>query len=302
MKKVIISASLSLLAFASCTEVPIIVDQSERGADTTYIAAVEAVQQKMFLVEEPSGVRCVNCPEGTAALKAANAAGTFEGKLAVVTMHAGVAYTKPINKDDKISKYDFRTEIGDQILTTIFGGDIGKPCAGFDRMPIAITSGLEGSILDYKNNWSSMMETANATNGTPPVNVVVTSKPLDGGKYTFEVKVSYTKEMTGKQAITLYIVEDKIDDYQEFPTEIKMYEHNNIFRDVASPFNGLEILAGQATKEAGRVVIQNFIYTIDPSNAFQSTWNLNNVRIVAFVHQVDADNQRVHQVGITKLK
>ena len=54
MKQIFTIGLLSTLALISCTEVPVAVDTTERGRDTTYIAEVEPSQPKKFLIEEPN--------------------------------------------------------------------------------------------------------------------------------------------------------------------------------------------------------------------------------------------------------
>ncbi len=301
MKKILFSSLVAGLLLSSCTEVPIIVDTTVRGKDTTYVAAVEAPQAKKILAEELSGVECVNCPAGSKLLHDANASGPAAGKLVIVSIHSG-DLTTPIHKEGKESKYDFRTDVGMQIVNSILGGDIGKPCAGFDRLPIAISGGLEGKVLDYRNNWEKMIEKSMEINGTAPVNITISSKSLTADSYEIQVKVSYTKEMAGRQALTVYMTESGMNDYQMFPTEIKLYDFEHVFRTSVSPFSGMEILPDLTTKEAGRVFIQNFVLNIDRSDPKQASWVDGNMSIVAFVHNLDASDKRVFQVQEAPLK
>lgn len=297
MKQLFFTISALSIGLLSCKEVPVVYDNSVRGTDTTYLADVETPQTKLFLVEEPSGVTCVNCPAGTTQLKNMNTTGPHAGKMVVVSIHAG-AFTTPINKDTAKSIQDFRTDDGLTILNGIFGGDFAKPCASFDRLPIAVTSGT--TMLDVRSNWEMMLNTANDINGTSPVNISINTNLIATNTYEVEVKVSYTAESSDPHAITVYATEDKINDFQEFPTGYKMYEHNNLFRKVISPWNGLEFLKELDTKEAGRVFIQRFIFSIDPSDTKQSFWKPENMNVVAFVHKT-ADDKRVIQTATAPL-
>lgn len=300
MKKILfIPALIGLMA--SCKEVPVLYDQSERLSDTTYVAAVEDKQVKLFLVEEPSGVSCVNCPAGTELLKSMNSSGDFKDRLAVVSIHSGT-WTDPITKSGYESIQDFRTDEGLQIINGIFGGDPGKPCAGFDRLPIAITGALSGTILDFKGNWDKMLSKAKEINNVADANVTIESEKVDANNYIITVKVAYTKEITTKQAITVYITENKINDFQEFPSKIEMYEFNHLFRKVITPWNGLAILQDISPIEAGRVYIQKFQFTIDPTDAKQSFWKPENMEIVAFVHNIEATDKRVLQTAVQHLQ
>lgn len=300
MKKILfIPAFIALLA--SCKEVPVMYDQSERGADTTYMAPVEAKQTKLFLVEEPSGVSCVNCPSGTELLKTLNSTGEFKDRLAVVSIHSG-SWTDPITKPGYESIQDFRTEEGLQILNGIFGGDPGKPCAGFDRLPLAITGVLSGTILDFKGNWEKMLAKAKEINNEADANIHIDTRTIDANTYEITVKVAYTNTISTKQALTVYITENKIIDFQEFPSKFDSYEFNHLFRKVVTPWNGLAILQDYPTIEAGRVFEQKLIFKIDPTDAKQSFWKPENMEVVAFVHNIEATDKRVLQTAVKHLK
>lgn len=298
MRKFLFAITATIL-LAACSEVPILIDTSEHGTDTTYVAEVESPQTKNILAEELSGVECVNCPAGSQLLHDINATGPAAGRLVVVSIHAG-DLTRPINTDGMQSAYDFRTETGMQIVNSILGGDIGKPCAGFDRMPLAISGGLEGKILDYRNNWETMVEKSIEINGTAPVNIHVSNRQLNDDEYEIQVKVSYTETISGRQSITVYLTESGMNDYQMFPRDIKLYDFEHVFRAAVSPFSGMEILGDMETKEAGRVFVQNFILKIDRSDPQQSQWIDGNMDVVAFVN--DMDSKKVLQVQEAPLK
>lgn len=280
----------------SCQEVPLLVDMSEPEWDTTYITTPQAPQIKNILVEEPSGVQCVNCPAGAEMLHTANQSGPAAGRLVIVTLHAG-DLTTPINKDGKVSRTDLRTDVGLQILSNILGGDIGKPCAAFDRLPI----GNGGGLLDYRNKWYNMIDEVLATHNTTPINITLSTEKLSDTKFAIEVSVHYTEDVAGKQALSVYLTEDGIEDYQMFPTETKLYTFDHTFRASLLPFNGAEILSQLSTKEAGRVYKQRFFLDIDKTNAQQAEWKPEHMNVVAFVHKIDATDQKVYQTVQEKL-
>lgn len=298
MKKLLISLLAGTLLWSACTEVPLIVDTTERGKDTTYVTTPELPQTKMILVEELSGVECVNCPAGAQLLEDANESGPAAGRLIIATIHAG-DLTRPINKDGKVSQFDLRTDVGLQIITTVLGGDIGKPCSAFDRLPLS--SVTPGGLLDYRNKWENMISKALEEHSTTPINVSVSSQKLEENSYAIQVKVSYTEDITGKQALSVYLTEDGIEDYQMFPSETKKYEFKHTFRGTLSPFNGMEILSDLAKKEKGRVFIQEFILDIDPSDVRQADWKPENMHVIAFVHKIDESDKSVYQAAEVKL-
>lgn len=296
MNKLWYLALLGASTLYSCKEVPLIVDMSEPEWDTTYVTTPQVPQIKNILVEEPSGVQCVNCPAGAEMLHTANVSGPAAGRLVIVTLHAG-DLTTPINKEGKVSSTDLRTDVGLQILSNILGGDIGKPCAAFDRLPI----GNGGGLLDYRNKWYNMIDEVLANYNTTPINVELTTEKISDSKFAIEITVHYTQSLEGKQALSVYLTEDGIEDYQMFPTETKMYTFDHTFRASLLPFNGAEILSDLSTKEAGRVYKQRLILDVEDADALQQGWKPENMHVVAFVHKVDATDKKVYQTMQKKL-
>ena len=299
-----LAASLAAISFVSCKEQPVSINKNERGSDTTYVATPEDPQPKKYLVEELSGVKCVNCPEGSEMLHDFNATGAFQGKLVIASLHAGTL-TSPITGKPVNSVQDFRTEIGETILTNIFGGDPGKPCASFDRLPIGAGT-APNNMMGYKSNWETMLGQAATTASTTPVNIAITSEyNSETSSYDIAVKVSYIQAMEGRHALCLYVLENGITDAQQFPEapEYREVEFEHLFRTSLTSYNGQEILPGQSTKEAGRVVIQNFTFKIDPSDAKQASWKPENMELAAFVYKlgVPAD-KRVYQAASVSLQ
>lgn len=300
MKKLLFIPLIAAFLY-SCEEVPVMYDNTARGTDTTYIAPIESKQEKMYLVEEFSGVRCINCPAGTDMLNEINSSGEFKNKLIIASIHAG-DLTAPLTKEGHISIQDFRTEAGLQILNGIFGGDPGKPCAGFDRLPLAISGGMEGKILDFRGNWETMLLKAKETNGNAPANIHISSDYIGDNTYKINIKIAYTEEIKGAHALTVYILENDIVDQQMFPSKYDTYTFQHVFRTAITPWNGLVYLKDIETKEAGRVFEQTLYFVHNPSDAQQSFWKPENMEILAFIHSADADDKKVFQSAKKHLK
>ncbi len=301
-KSIFAVAALAAVFFASCKEQLVSMNTGLKGSDTTYITAAETPQGKNILVEEMSGVTCVNCPDGIDQLNGYNASETYKDKLIIVGIHTG-GYTTPIKKEGHESKYDFRTDEGAQIVGVLLGGDPPKPAAGFDRLPLGAGT-PPVNILDNKSKWASMLSTAFETK-TTPVNISIVPKYIaEESAYDILVKVSYTEPVSEKLNLNVYLTENGIVDVQQFPSEYKNdYVHNHVFRTCLTSFNGQEILPALDTKEAGRVFEQHFILKIDPTNAKQKDWKPENMEVVAFVNKAGGvSDQRVLQTVVAHLE
>src|ERR1700741_1300369 len=80
---------------------------------------------RKVLIEEFTGVRCVNCPDGSAEIE--NLLSLYGGNLVAVSIHSGF-FSDPY--PDNL--YDFRTPEGDQLLNYL-GQPLGYPTAVIDR-------------------------------------------------------------------------------------------------------------------------------------------------------------------------
>ena len=86
-------------------------------------------------------------------------------------------------------------------------------------------------------------------------------------------------------------------DAQDYPNFVdSAYVHNHVFRDFLTPSIGASILSDLLSKEPGQVYERTFIYKVN------SSWNINNCRIVAFVHNNEQDDKSVVQVAEADLK
>lgn len=298
-----IAALIGTTFLFSCKEQPVGIFTSENAIDTTYMASVESAQTKNFYIEEFSGVRCVNCPAG--ALKLEQMMDLNPGRLKIVTIHAG-SLTSPAY--DKGSVQDLRTGVngkgdGEKIQNIIYGGDPSKPMASFDRMEV---SPLSTPLLGAPADWDDMLQKVKNQNGTAPVNIDITNTYNSAkDEYNIQVKLAYTAAVSQPQFLSIYLIEDKIVDLQVVP-ETPNYEFNHVFRMSVTPFNGQAILDTIPNKTPGRVFVTNYKLKIDrndETNLKQKFWNLDNIHVVAFVHNATSGtDKKILQVTDRNLK
>jgi hypothetical protein len=282
----------------SCKEQPVYIDKGDIVAeDTTYVStSLDAVQDKMFLVEELSGVKCVNCPSGMRKLVDISKNGDFKDRLVITSIHVGT-YTEMISGS---SIQNFVVKGSEQLLNIILEGEQGKPCASFDRM--RLRSGSELLMINY-NMWPSDLANAKAIQGDKAkVNVdVITETITEGSSYKIKVKLQYNEAIDEKQALNIYLMEnDIIDAMLDNSGLIPDYEFDHVLRHYITPPTGKIILDG-ISKEKGRVYEYTAIINIDKEDPQQSYWKPENMTVVAFVAASDQTNKRVYQVKEVKL-
>lgn len=285
MKKLIlaVSACLSLL---SCKEKGPFIDFGARQfIDTSYTTTVETPEPHRVLVEEFTGASCPNCP--AARQKLADLSNANPGRVLVVAIHPfGLPQGAPVHN---VGKYDFRTQKGTDLLTTIYPDVVGIPVAGIDRVPV------NGKLQLLSNVWPSAINTRLLFN--PPVNLTLTSTFTESTRTaSIKLRIAYTQPVDFGHSVTMAIIEDDLVDAQEKPDSIVTYTFKHVFRDFVTPVSGQNIQAEVATKPAGYVYEATFKYPVSDA------WKPENCHVVAYVHRNDPTNREILQAVETDLK
>jgi hypothetical protein len=301
MKKLLVLLSLPVLFYLnSCKEIgPKIeitpIDTTFTAIDTTYIiTSIPAAESRRVLIEEATGVQCPNCPDGAVILKTLENSNkepgdTSKSRVLVVGLHA-LSFTDPIHSGSFNSKYDFRNDKAKDLIQGPFGGDPSKPSAVIDRIPNS-----NGQYFVFRSTWQNVV--TQRLSVIPPVNLSVTSEMSDTNKAIITVKATYTQNVAKDQNLSIYIVEDKIVDVQEYTGFFdSMYVHNHVMRDMVTPTAGLSFLDSLSNKEPGRVYVRSYKYTINPA------WKKENCKVIAVIHNDEQNDIAVMQAAETKLK
>lgn len=303
MKRTFIyTASVLLLFAASCKEnvVPIDMTEGTAAEDSTYVTTAEAPESRRLLIEELSGVTCVNCPQGAEILEELSTQNP--NQLSIITIHTGV-FTDPIPGK---SIQNFQTNDGVKLREQVWNGQGNKPTAIFDRLFLG--SGTNKYFIDSYTGWANAILQDKAAHPSTPFNLSVKSAYNEGkSQYDIEVAVKYTQAVTGKHALHIFLTESKIIDVQELTSHVYKtdYEFNHVFRKAITPVStGKQILPGLATdaKEAGRVYIYRTSLKIDASDPKQKFWVPANMKVIAFVTDMGSIDKHVMHVQETDLK
>jgi hypothetical protein len=301
MKKTLLYSAAGLLLFAaSCKEHVIPIDTNiVTEWDTTYVETPGTPENRRLLIEELSGVTCVNCPQGTEVLEQLST--QYPGQLSIITIHTG-NFTDPIEGK---STQNFQTDDGIKLRNQVWYGQGSKPTAIFDRLFLG--SGENKYFLDGYSGWANAIVQDKAAHPTTPLNLTVTSEYDDiNSLYRIKVLVKYTSAVNAKHSLNIFLSESKIIDCQEFsPTNYDMnYEFNHVFRKaITNAATGKIVAASLGTdmKEAGRVYEYHTVLKIDPNDAKQKFWVPANMTVVAFVTDQSSTDKHVIHVKDVKL-
>jgi hypothetical protein len=264
-----ITAAYFLIIFSSCQEqCPLL---TTTPTDTT-----QTTQQKNILIEEFTGVKCVQCPEGHEI--AQNISDANNGRVEIVSIHSGF-YAVPYT----FSLYNFKIPEGTAIENLV-GPASFYPTAAIDRK---LYSGQSELLMD-KNFWAGNAAAQLQEPLKVKVNFNNTYSPSDR-KLTVNVNFEYLDEITDAQSITVLITENDIIDAQETPQGIDtFYVHKHVLRAVLT--NAIGDLVTEQTP-AGTVLTRNYQFTLPPA------WNDTKCRVVAFIALNTGSSKEVLQVN-----
>ena len=235
-------------------------------SDTTYIESpVQTPEAKHVVIEEFTGVRCPNCPQGHQIINAIKTANP--GKVIAVSFH-------PINSlgaPYPFSAHDFRSQKSQSLFDYL--GQIGlEPAAGIDR---TVFSGETKILLD-KSKWTSQV--ANQLANTPKANIdLKTSYNSTSRELTMVVEIHYTQAVSEENKVTVLLAESDIVTAQLDGSVIDtFYTHKDIVREFISETQG-DIIS--ATLEPGRVVRKVYKKVLDAG------WKEDDMYLVAYLHE-----------------
>lgn len=223
-----------------------------------------------ILVEEFTGVECVNCPDGSAKIQ--DLIAFYGDRLVAVSIHAGY-FAEPYPNN----LYDFRTQDGTQ-LQTFLGEPDGYPSAVINRKLFPTEQFLQVG----KDKWAGYIQ---AEAASPPIISVALTHTYDPATRTLEATVNLvpSEDISGDTHLSLLITESGIVDLQQTPAGfVPDYVHKHVLRDVLTNYDGDPI---QESLTTGAVIQKTFSYTL-PDN-----WNANNCHLVAFVSRAGASKE-----------
>lgn len=269
--------------FSSCTEIPPFIDFSDGPVvlkDTTYVIAnIPAKPAKHALVEDISGVRCVNCPAASETAK--QLLSKYGEKVSLITLHplSLRQYTTPHQGYDTLS-----TEVSELIMTQILGTPAGLPAGAVNRTRF---SG-ENRITMAHTSWEKYVQEEIAL-FTP----VVLENSYTGSeaerKGVLSVKVTLAEAVSRPLALSVFLLESDIISKQSTPDGYEeKYKHVHVMREGITPYNGIKLGDYQ---ETGRVFEKDFEVQVSPK--YQYT----NCSFVIIVHYADAEGFEVLQVN-----
>jgi len=259
----------SIFALTSCMEVGPPVDFSSGTPglkDTTYMESTpENRQNRVVLLEEFTGVRCVNCPRAHTTISALQS--LYPGRVAAVGIHTGF-YSVPYAGQAE----DLTLPEGNNI-ETLLGSAQGYPSGSVNRRQFTGESGV--IISDQK--WSNYVNLEKEV--LPSVNVGLSRSWLEGdSSVVVDCRIRLNDSSSTPLYLTVYLVENNILGFQLTPVGLdSAYVHKHVARKLLTPYNGVAL---QATSfPVGRIFERSFALNWLPK------WRREQCEIIAAVHR-----------------
>lgn len=241
-----------------------------------------SVGARHVLIEELTGVRCTNCPDGARLLE--DLQDTYgKENLIVVSIHSAQGFNDPYT-GNHVSQYDFFTEKG-KALADYIGPFEGAPCASIARfLPLNGTS----PFLLPPAEWPGFIASEFGKDFSLGLFV---SNDYDPVTRKLDVLVNIAPEVTitDDVRLTVVITQDSIVDPQSDNGVIKdNYVHRHVFRDVITAPSGDAI---STPLSGGSLISKSFSLQIP------AEWVAKHCSVVAYVHRTTANDKLVLQAA-----
>lgn len=238
--------------------------------------------ERNVVIEEFTGVRCPNCPDGAAEIE--NLKARFGDNVIAVSIHSSGSFAFPLAE----SAYDFRTDAGDQLLEFL-GQPLGYPSAVVNRITPSNSSRLQqGQAI-----WAGLIEEVLQQPPSLSINLVqaydTTSREL-----TLDVAILLNEAISDPLFLSVMLLEDGVVDAQlDLSGLIEEYEHNHILRFMLTPFDG-ESIGDQFA--LGDFIERQFSFIVPQE------WVAENCELVAFVHYNEGSNKAILQAENSRIQ
>jgi thiol-disulfide isomerase/thioredoxin len=243
------------------------------------------VGSRVVLAEELTGVRCPNCPEGSAELVALQK--VYGENLVVVSIHAAGFYSVPYD-NPPANAYDFRFAEAEEMAAYI-GTAAGFPTAAINRSQVPPSD----ELYLFRPAWAGVIAQQAAQPPDIGVFLVSTFDPVSR-RLDLNVNLIPERDLTGEYRLTVAITQDSMVDVQVSGlARIPDYVHRHVLRDIVTAPTGDVI---EESLSSSATVSRHYSLTLPAS------LDVDHCAVVAFVHKGGGANKNVLQAVERKIR
>ncbi|TXB67993.1 Omp28 family outer membrane lipoprotein [Phaeodactylibacter luteus] len=265
--RLLLTLSVSALLFWGCEEISPVINPVMESENVCEAPQAITGQSRQVLVEEFTGVRCVNCPAGSAALE--DLKGQYGEQLVAVSIHAG-SFAPPYPE----SVDTLRTVEGEAILSFL-GEPLGYPTAVVNRKKFPGGFNLQLP----RNGWAGAIEQELQE---APRALIDINNTYDAATRTLDVCITLemADDLNAEESVflTVMLTENDVVDLQLTPESSEPdpnYVHKHVLRTMMTTPAGNLL---QEDLSAGAFVQKSY------SVELLEKWDAANCHVVAFVH------------------
>lgn len=245
-----VATAAMAMAAASCSNI-------DEGDRLIYVKPAEV--GRAVLIEDLTGQRCINCPDGNDIIT--DIIKTYgEDNVIAVGIHCG-----PLGFAGNSKRVGLMTDTGVEYYKYWANGtNLGQPSAIFNR---------KKGPSDNFNNWAAEVGLIISEKANLSVNI---ANAYDAKTRKLTTKVgAFGVNGTVSGKLQVWIVEDGIKAMQLMPdgSANQEYIHNHVFRAAVNGTWGEDI-----TVKEGETTSNDYSYVLP------ETWNADNISVVAFVY------------------
>lgn len=280
-KNILFLGFFALTSLLSCKENLSVKDYTGKPIlDSSYTTSnSNTAQIKNVLIEEYTGVRCQNCPDGH--IKLEELATKYGDKIIAIGLHNN-SLADPYDNDQ-----DFRIPEADALAAEF--GVSPKPAAVIDR-----TKDNNNTYAYNRLKWEEVtdLEILKTTkvNITPSVrfNTQLNDYILSG-------KIEFTQSYSNKASVTMVLIENNIKATQLNGSDHdENYIHKHVLRKIYTNTLGNSLTRSSSSYEKGKTYLLEYLLNK------KAIWNTDNCYLVVFV--TDDVTKEVLQAAEVKLK
>ena len=276
---IVLALILGVFMFTACDKVdgPFYEVLTQEDVTVTFPDIDPASVYRKMLVEEFTGHRCTNCPQGHQILE--NLHEQYGDTLVTVGIHSG-SLAKP---SGSLFSYDFRTEAGNQIGETYV----------IDAIPAAIMNRNDKIGGWMRDQWANVIRDIDRSQVPAAVQLI---NQYDDASKTLKanVKVTLLQDYSNPLRLVVFVIEDGIVKPQKDGSQdIEDYVHNHVLRAALTDPFGFPLRNNQAWTAGDS---ETYAVSIDIAN---TDWKPGNCSVVAFLYDpINKDVLQVEQVAV----
>lgn len=204
--------------------------------DTSYLAAPTSKPSLNILIEEFTGVRCVNCPRAHDLIS--NLQTTHPGRVFAAGIHTGL-FASPYP-----GRFDFRISEG-PALEQLLGGTLGYPAGAVNRTRFPGENLMLISDQKWSGHVDDLMDDSAIVRISMPQSLYNASADRMEGRITVQWCEELSQNPNSNPVyLTLYLLQNNLIDWQLNTGGVdSQYVHRHVVRRLITPVNGFPLQA-----------------------------------------------------------